>query len=211
LIRTTQLRTFLDGFVRLVARAVLLVVLAAGLALLARTFWLPALGAWLAFPSQPRPADAIVVFGGGSNRTRYGAELYHQGLAPRIWQTGYASGAEVGTAQIRQQHIPLSAISYLAGDGTRADAGAIVAYAREQDVKRILVVTDWWHSRRAMCALHQQLGNASIEVAFAAPPSTEPGPQHWWQEQRQRNRILLELAKIGGYWLLYGQNPWDCS
>lgn len=180
------------------------------LALLTARFWLPSIGHWLTYPDQIRPADAIVIYGGGVNRTRYGAELYQRGIAPDLWHTGFAYREDRTFALLAEEDVPASEITYLIGHSTWTDGQAIARYAMHHDVASILVITDWWHSRRAMCVLDKQLADSNIELYFHAPVVEAVGPDNWWQAPVERQAVLSELFKFMLYWPLHGQKPWEC-
>ncbi len=172
--------------------------------------WTPFIGHWLAYPDQIRPADAIVVYGGGANRSRYGAELYHSGIAPDFWHTGFEYREDRVLALLAEEDIPASEVTYLTGHSTWTDGQAIVRHAVQQDVDSVLVITDWWHSRRAMCVLNKELANSDIELYFHAPAIESAGPDNWWQAPFERQAVVSELLKFMLYWLLHGQRPWEC-
>lgn len=190
-------------------RAALLAATLAAAVVVAAPYWLAAIGHWLAMPGEPEPADVIAVHGGNRARTRYAVELYQQGLAPRLWHTGYAETTDEVTNEVIAAGVPADSVAYLSSVSTWTDAGAIVAAARDSGARRVLVVTDWWHSRRAFCADQQRLDDPQVTLVFAASPAPA-GPDSWWQHERTRGHVLSELAKIGYYGLRYGLVPWGC-
>jgi uncharacterized SAM-binding protein YcdF (DUF218 family) len=173
--------------------------------------WLPAIGYWLAQPSTtPRPAEAIIVFGGTPARTAYGVALYQSDLAPELWHTGYSRAEKhITTKVIERGHVPSAAFHYLPTTNTWSDGAQIAMALRERQLRSVLVVTDWWHSRRALCALHAQLADYEVTVTYAAAPSPF-GPDDWWCDAKMRAAVLHELGGIVGYGLRYGMNPWGC-
>jgi uncharacterized SAM-binding protein YcdF (DUF218 family) len=173
--------------------------------------WLPVIGRWLARPATPNPrrADAIVVNGGTSARTLYGVELYRQGLAPELWHTGYASGEARVTAMIAERGVPSQSFRYLATTSTWSDGTQIAAAIRDRKLRNVLIVTDWWHSRRALCATQQQLEGYDVAIAFEPAPALA-GPEDWWQDEEMRGNVVSELAKLGYYAVRYGMAPWGC-
>jgi len=170
---------------------------------------LPRIGHWLAQLPHIERADAIVVLGGGSDRTLRGITLYKQGLAPAFWHTGNCESPQ-GNAQIAIQHgVPAEAIRVPVTHSTWEDGQAIAELAKEQKVQSILVVTDWYHSRRALSMIRKQLAGSGIHIYYDSPPAALYSPDNWWRYGEGRRTVLGELAKIGLYWVRYGVTPWQ--
>jgi uncharacterized SAM-binding protein YcdF (DUF218 family) len=205
-------------------KVAVLLYIAALLAFVSADHWLPLIGRWLAMPSTMQHADAIVVHGGTLMRTMYGVELYRQGLAPELWHTGYAKGEKYATEIIEQgvpqyslpyllgsiaPAVPPQSFRYLATTSTWSDGSQIAALIRARKLHSVIIVTDWWHSRRALCATKQQLQGYDVTIAFLPAPASI-GPENWWQNEEIRGDVESELLKLGYYALRYGMNPWGC-
>jgi uncharacterized SAM-binding protein YcdF (DUF218 family) len=172
--------------------------------------WLPGIGQWLAQTPHIHPADALVVHGGGQVRTRYGIVLYQQNLAPEFWHTGHAESQDSIVPFITEQGVPGEQIHYLTTDSTWEDGQAIVAFIHERKVQSILVVTEWWHSRRALCSIKQQLHDSEINIYYTPPTDQPYTPENWWQHSKGRSNVFSELLKFVYYSLRYGMSPWQC-
>ncbi|NJK79925.1 MAG: YdcF family protein [Chloroflexaceae bacterium] len=188
----------------------------AAVALLTAETWLPAMGHWLAQPSRLHKADAIVVLGGATRRSEHGITLYHEGFAPRFWHTGAVSPAEEVSyfARAARQKaiasgIPADVIVLLETTSTWEDGAAIAAQAAEQNTDSILLVTDWYHSRRALCVVQRHLADQDIAIYYEPPPARY-GPGNWWREPDTRQVVLAEYLKLPYYWLRYGVAPRAC-
>jgi uncharacterized SAM-binding protein YcdF (DUF218 family) len=199
--RTAQARAL-----RLVAGLVVAVLVALATA----DAWLPAIGRWLAMPATAdmHPVDVIIVHGGNPDRTLYGVELYRRGLAPELWHTGYAIGEEEITTTV-ERGVPSRSFHYLTTTSTWSDGQQIAAAIRARKLHSVLIVTDWWHSRRALCATEQQLQGYQVSIAFEPSPA-RTGPTDWWHEENQRYHVVSELVKFGYYAVRYGMVPWEC-
>jgi uncharacterized SAM-binding protein YcdF (DUF218 family) len=199
-----------------VLRLVGLLVSIAALLFVTASLWLPWIGHWLAKPSHIGRADAIIVLGGGNpRRIQHGIELYKQRIAPQLWHTGdvVSPGMTVSDAQVAarlaiQKGVPAGAIHLLSSTSTWEDGQAIATLARQQKVHSILVVTDWYHSRRALSVIQEQLAGSGISIYYDPPPGARYGPDNWWSYKYRRVEVVRELAKIGIYWLRYGLAPW---
>lgn len=161
-------------------------------------------------PVSIHQADVIAASGGNARRTHYGVDLYHQGLAPELWHTGYAHRELSITATVISGGVPPYAFRWLSTTNTFSDGQQIARALRSQGIGSILVVTDWWHSRRMLCALRQQIGGSNVEVYFAAPPAPA-GPDNWWRDSETRNDVIHEIIGLAYYAARYGIAPWGCE
>ena len=203
-------------------------VLAVAAILIATTagYWLPAIGGWLSIPSTVylHPVDTIIVHGGNDTRTYYGVELYRRGLASELWHTGYPKNVHDVTTIVEQSvpqfssryllksiapAVPPTSFRFLATTSTWSDGTQIAAAIRAGKLRSVIIVTDWWHSRRALCATKQQLQGYDVAISFEASPSPA-GPDNWWQNDDIRAHVEDELVKLGYYALAYGMTPWGC-
>jgi uncharacterized SAM-binding protein YcdF (DUF218 family) len=192
-----------------IRRFALALTVALALPLCTAPIWLPWFIAWLAYPSQqPRRAEVIAVLGGGLERTAYGAELYRQGFAPELWHTGFPEARARVERYLLEAQLPREDIAYLPSHSTWSDGEAIISAARARGVHDILLVTSWYHSRRSMCVLKQQLAGSGIAVTYVAPPGS--GPEDWWRHARARGFVAAEFFKLGYYALRYRTSPWGC-
>lgn len=190
-------------------RAAATIIALAGVVVLASPLWLPLVGRWLAMPAKLAVADVIAVHGGSAGRTAYGGELYRRGLAPALWHTGFPKGRPGITAAVEATGVPGGSFQYLATTSTWSDGSEIARAARAQGLHSVLVVTDWWHSRRALCADRRQLAGSGVAVYFAPAPAPV-GPDTWWRDPTMRANVLTELLKLGYYTLRYGMLPVGC-
>src|SRR5207245_3937126 len=73
--------------------------------------WLPLLGRALNTRPEVRPADVIIVLGGGDgDRDRYASVLYRQGLAKDLIATGAPVGTDTGAIGLVTLGVPREAI-----------------------------------------------------------------------------------------------------
>ena len=196
-----------------------LLVLAVALLWGAARLGLPKVGHWLACTSHIEPADAIVVLAGGNPRRILRAiTLYKQGLASELWHTGNVWApdkiippAQSGAQLAIERGVPDEAIHLLATSNTWEDSQEIAVLAKQRQVQSILVVTDWWHSRRALCAIKKQLAGSGIAIYCASSTDPSYNPENWWRTRTGLVGGLEELGKIGFYWVRYGVVPWRCE
>jgi uncharacterized SAM-binding protein YcdF (DUF218 family) len=198
-------------------RVVALGILALGLVIITRTVWLSWVGAWLALPVDPQPAEVIVVLAGDPQRLDHAVDLYRQGFASEIWITGNVvsprrkiSPAVVMRQKAEAEGVPAGAIHLLATTTTWEDGHEVTALAQSRQIHSMLVVTSWYHSRRALCVIRQQFGQSTVAVHYDPAPDLTDGPDQWWRSSDRRDAVLGELAKLVGYALRYGLNLGRC-
>ncbi len=179
------------------AAAGLLVVLVLSAALFPRQL--------LLVDSGPVTADVLVVLGGGSGeRVDTAAELFKAGVAPRIIVSG-AGDADDNKRLLVNRGVPAEAIQLeSASTSTRQNAQMTIGLLRSEHVHRAIIVTSWYHSRRALhCFRHY-----GPELEFYSRPSyygLERG--HSWAGEHLAAFIRAEYVKVAGYWVCYGVCP----
>jgi len=148
-------------------------------------------------------ADVIVVLGGGSHdRPQRAAELFRQRSAPRILISG-AGDDGINRQILISNGVPSGAIE-VEGKSvtTRENAEFTVKMLREQKLDRVIIVTSWYHSRRALACFEHY----APELKFYSRPSYFAFARKDWTRTLAK-RIYLEYAKLPGYWIRYGVRP----
>jgi len=153
----------------------------------------------------PKTADAIIVLGGGVfDRPPRAAELFKAGIAGRIIVTGDGDCDENRLALVAHG-VPATAIEVeCRSTTTRENAEFTMPLLREAGVKRAIIVTSWYHSRRGLNTFRAVMPG----IQFTAAPS--------YYSERPRMRITLiriykEYIKIAWYWMRWGVPPWQTS
>jgi uncharacterized SAM-binding protein YcdF (DUF218 family) len=159
-------------------------------------------------------ADAIVVLGGEwPNRIERGIALFQRGLAPEIWITGDGSGTSnpaKSAALARRQGVPADAIRVLLSTSTWEDGGAAAALAARREVHSVLVVTSWYHGRRALCVMQRRFAGSDVALYHDAVGNWQDGARSWWQYVIGCYRVTREVAALGWYWVHHDLSPWSC-
>jgi uncharacterized SAM-binding protein YcdF (DUF218 family) len=97
------------------------------------------------------PADVIIVLGGDAEgRVWRGLELYKEGVGPTILLSGAGDG---GLPRRRLELAGMDSRVIVEEDrsrNTRENAEYSVAWMRDQGLESAVVVTTWWHSKRAL-------------------------------------------------------------
>jgi uncharacterized SAM-binding protein YcdF (DUF218 family) len=165
---------------------------------------------WLGASDAPAKADAIIVLGSEVTRAITGASLYRQGFAGVVYlavpwrESRYAAlegesvrwpwFEEVARTLLRNRGVPDGAIRLLGKDlvSTVAEARE-AARALGPEAGTLLVVTSWYHVRRARAIFSAHLPQARILVIASA---AEPAPERWWANQESARNVLLEFGKF---------------
>lgn len=158
----------------------------------------------LCVDSGPVAADVIVVLGGGLHeRPERAAQLFQQYAAPRILITG-AGDDEINRFILLQKGIPPGVIE-VEGDSTttRENAQFTLKRLRAENVHRVILVTTWYHSRRAL----KTFEHFAPDLKFYSRPSYFAFDRADWSHRGNAKRMWLEFLKLPGYWFRYGVNP----
>jgi uncharacterized SAM-binding protein YcdF (DUF218 family) len=159
---------------------------------------------FLCVDSGPVKADVIVLLGGGSHeRPERAAELFKEHAAPRIIISGLGD-YEINRRLLIAAGVPVSAIELeVQSRTTRENAQFTVKLLREQKQRCVILVTSWYHSRRAVACFRHY----APEIRFYSRPSYFASARADWRYNRIGNRIRLEYVKLLGYWVRYGVCP----
>lgn len=168
-------------------------------------------------------ADAIIVLSGSAaykERTQKAAELYKQGIAPRIFITndGERSGwsqalqtnppfVELERRELIANGVPADAIAVLPGvvTGTDHEAKVMAAEADERPVGSLLIVTSAYHTRRALRTFEKILAgrDTKIGIVHAGTGGRTPNANYWWLSRRGWSAVGLEYVKSAVYYAYY--------
>jgi uncharacterized SAM-binding protein YcdF (DUF218 family) len=154
----------------------------------------------------PRPADAILLLGGGlEDRARVAADLFQQGFAPFILITG-AGDCELNRRRLMKHGVPEAAIEVeCRSRSTWENAQFSLPLLRERAARRVLLVTTWYHTRRAVAVFR----SSGAEIDFS-PVATR---HHLVNDLRPAfttyaaRRVFAEYAKIVWYRVRHGISP----
>jgi uncharacterized SAM-binding protein YcdF (DUF218 family) len=113
-------------------------------------------------------ADVLIVLGGGQDqRPQRAAKLFKQGAAPRILVTGYGD-YDVNVEILKQNGVPANVITQESDSrSTYENAIFSIPILRQMGARRVIIVTSWFHSRRALtCFQH-----CAPDITFYSRPS----------------------------------------
>ena len=158
----------------------------------------------LTVDSGPVTGDVIVVLGGGArDRPERAAELFKEHAAPRIIVSGYGD-AVMNRHLLMDAGVPAKAIELeTKSRTTEENARCTIPLLREQKVKSVVLVTSWYHSRRALACFRHY----APDIRFYSRPSHFAKARADWSRNRTGIRARLEYLKLLGYWIRYGVCP----
>lgn len=187
---------------RKLALATLLTVCLAAFAVVAGLYW----SDWvLTTEDPPVVADTMVVLGGEwVYRPKHTLELYEQQLAPGIIVSGQGDASAI-KRWLTARGVPGSAIKVEGKSlNTMQNAEFTVPLLRERNARRVILVTSWFHSRRAVACFEK----VAPEIEFISLPTVADRPKPHWPNRYERKMVLREYLKLAGYLVRYGVWPW---
>jgi uncharacterized SAM-binding protein YcdF (DUF218 family) len=177
------------------------------------------LARFLIVRSEPLAGEAIIVLAGSplyDERIMHAIELLKQGRAQTVVLTN--DGVRGGWSRRHQRN--LSPIER--GRDAFIDAGiaesrlilltervrstydeaiSLREAARARAIRRVVIVTSAYHSRRALWIFRQVLAGEDVQVGIdPVPPGTlSPRPATWWRSRLGWYSVALEYVKLAYY------------
>jgi len=159
---------------------------------------------FLCVDSGPVHADVMVVLGGESrDRPERALELFREQAAPRILVSGLGDD-KIYRRFLTESGVPARLIQIEdQSRTTKENAIDTIQLLHKQNVRRIIIVTSWYHSRRALACFEHY----GPEMQFYSRPSYFASRRADWARLKMTHRIYLEYPKLVGYWMCYGVSP----
>jgi hypothetical protein len=176
----------------------------------------------------PKPAGLIFVFAGRMERKRYGLELYHAHLAPRLLlsigrfelsrMNPFALEKmdeliaardrippqerhffyEIDGGAVRWEHASIRRWS------TYGEVLALKEYLGREMPRRMIVVSSDLHLRRIAVTIEKVFRGVALDVVYCPVPagSSSVYEDGWWRRPRDRSYVLVETIKLAAYQLI---------
>ena len=145
----------------------------------------------------------VVLGGGAAERPERAAELFTNQAAPRIIVSGWGD-CTINRHLLIEDGVPAKAIGLESQSrNTRQNAEFTVKLLREQKASHVILVTSWYHSRRALATFRHY----APEITFYSRPSYAGYARADWPGPRYIGHIYWEYPKLLGYWVGYGIRP----
>jgi uncharacterized SAM-binding protein YcdF (DUF218 family) len=164
------------------------------------------LAGWFWVVDDPvQHADAILVLGDDNytgDRAAHAAELYSEGIAPRVVASGRMLRPNAGLAGIiardlEAHGVPSGAVVLFSSRAanTREEAEALRELVIQRGWRDVLVVTSNYHTRRARF-IFARVFPVGVTVRVSAAQDSEFDPARWWET---RIGLKLFLNELLGY------------
>ncbi len=161
-------------------------------------------GQWLVVNQSPKPADAIVVLGGGPiNRIARAVELFECGYAPILLVSGGSpytddrSQAQEMLEEAMRRGVPRSRILLEQHSTTTLqNAEDTLATVLGHPFHSLLVVSSNYHMRRVALLFGRVYRPYAIELTYVAASDPWFQPDHWWSNDLSIRLTLSEYLKL---------------
>jgi uncharacterized SAM-binding protein YcdF (DUF218 family) len=172
--------------------------------------------AWIVNEPLSR-ADLIVVLGGGPDTRPFeAARLFHLGLAPRILLMNPRPSpssqldlvpveADLARNILLKKDVPMGDIFVAPGIVTNSydESIAVRQWAAIHGVRRLIIPTDVFHTRRVRWLYHKELKATGVQVEIEAVPVHQYAVSDWWQHEDGVIAFQNEVLKYAYYRLKY--------
>jgi len=162
-------------------------------------------------------SDAMFILSGNPEaRAKQASVLYRSGYAKHLVCTGESvpellesfdlnvRECDLTKLKLQEFNVPESAITLLpVGTSTREECDAILAYCKNNNLKKIIVLSDRFHTARMQYAFRRQFEDAGIELCIAGAPSTTYDEEIWWAKENGLIMVNNEYIKLMYYWITY--------
>jgi len=172
-------------------------------------------GNYLIQEDELSQCDALFVLSGNpKDRALESARLLKAGFAPKVVCTGESvhrillvvgdstdeaglSRMELLAAGIQENQIEVLHI----GTSTREESEAILSYCKTKGLKKIMVVSDKFHTNRIDYAFRNVFEDAGIQLVLRGCPSTAYSESNWWANEEGLIMVNNEYIKLLYYYI----------
>lgn len=163
-------------------------------------------------------ADALVVLAGGIiPRLPYAIELYQKGYAPCIiltearhpnprfkpaWNGEWSIAP--GVIKVLNAEVSVVYLPSLKKGGVTStfdEAYDLRDYCLKHKFHHLIIVTDMYHTRRALLAFKKVLADTGIQIEAAGAPNDMFSESNWWQSDAGISAYIMEGIKYAVYFI----------
>jgi uncharacterized SAM-binding protein YcdF (DUF218 family) len=163
-------------------------------------------------------ADALVVLAGGIiPRLPYAIELYQKGYAPRIiltesrhpnprfkqvWNGEWSiAPGVIHFLNVKVNLVYLPSLKKGGVTSTFDEAYDLRDYCLKNKFHHLIIVTDMYHTRRALLAFEKVLAGTGMRVEAAGAPNDMFSESNWWQTDTGISAYIMEGIKYVVYFM----------
>ncbi len=175
------------------------------------------MGNFLIATDEPQQVPvAFVLSGGPFDRGREAVRLYNMGMVETIICTGETvpqdiialgldhSEGDITKILMLNQGVPENKIVLIEeGTSTLEESDIILAYCKQNGLKKIGVISSMFHTRRIKGVFKNKFEEAGIEVLIFGAKADAYDEQAWWGSEYGLINLNNEYIKIVYYWLKY--------
>lgn len=156
-------------------------------------------------------ADAILILSGNNvTRVPKALELFQAGFAPRLLLTtvkplkqdiahlfpdNYEQAVRIAKHLAIEARFEMLSSGKGGATSTFDEAYDLLEFSRRENLKRVIVVTDSFHTRRALLAFSKVLGDTPITIEAAAARNDIFNEDNWWRSDIGIGMYVIEPVK----------------
>jgi uncharacterized SAM-binding protein YcdF (DUF218 family) len=158
---------------------------------------LRAVGNYLIVDHKVEKADAIFVLSGGAlERGEHAASLFKKDISNHIVVTGEnlpndfkvvgidSSESRLSRMQLIKSGVKASNITLLEkGTSTKEEAEVILKYCRANGLKKVVIVSTLFHTRRVKQVFKRKFRKQGIEILISGASSSMYNEKEWWKSE----------------------------
>ncbi len=204
-------------FLRITLKFLLVFSLFAGVVWMVRKPLMLAVGSYLIQEDELQQCEAIFMLSGNPEaRAAEVAKLLKSAYAPKVVCTGAnipdlflafdmnITEAELSVRKLEDEGVRKNQIEIVpAGTSTREESGVVLEYCRMMGLKKVMVVSDRFHTNRIDYAFRSDFEKAGIELVLRGAPAIAYSENMWWANEHGLLMVNNEYVKLFYYFLKY--------
>jgi len=175
------------------------------------------IGALLIHEDEIENSEVLFLLSGGPNdRATEAFRIWEKGDCKRIVCTGesvprlltlldiHINEAELSKIALVNLGIPDSLIELIpSGTSTREESQIILEYCSRNNLKKAVVLSDKFHTRRIRYAFKSKFDEAGIKLVLKGAPSSVYDEDNWWHNENGLLMVNNEYVKLAYYIINY--------
>jgi hypothetical protein len=157
-----------------------------------------------------------VLSGGPDSRAAEASRLFKRGCAPYIVCTGESApylfdilDIKMDEADLTRRALNKNSVSdrfillVHEGTSTREEKEIIIKYCKMQGLKKVMILSDKFHTKRIDHAFRDDFEREGIEMVLRGAPSKAYEESNWWATESGMIMVNNEYIKLFYYFLHY--------
>ena len=176
------------------------------------------LGNFLICEDEVEQVEVLFVLGGGSfDRGNEAARLFKAGFTNQIVCVGenvppifkalnlpYSESKVTRINLIKNNKVPRAGIIIIEkGTSTKEEAGYVIQYCLENNIKQAIVLSSKFHTRRVKSIFNPLFEANDIELILRGAPSSNYSEDEWWKTEEGLIMVNNEYVKLVYYFFKY--------